>query len=159
MPRPSWPSASPWSAAWHRCRSTAPRNTPSGCSSTPRPWPPRSVGIDEVADAIQKGNVNLPTGTLWGRYQAFTVQTNGQLKNAAGLPAPDRGLPQRLARAAGRPGPGHRQRRERQGGLLVQQRARPSSWPSSASRAPTRWRWCDPSRISSRASGPRSLPP
>ena len=42
----------------------------------------RGIGIDEVADAIQTGNVNLPTGTLYGRNQAFTVQASGQLKNA-----------------------------------------------------------------------------
>ncbi|HPS94129.1 MAG TPA: efflux RND transporter permease subunit, partial [Deltaproteobacteria bacterium] len=42
----------------------------------------RSVGINEVSDAIQSGNVNLPTGTLWGSHKAFTVQTAGQLENA-----------------------------------------------------------------------------
>jgi HAE1 family hydrophobic/amphiphilic exporter-1 len=42
----------------------------------------RGIGIDEVADAIQTGNVNLPTGTLFGRNQAFTVQASGQLKSA-----------------------------------------------------------------------------
>src|ERR1051325_3999752 len=40
------------------------------------------VGIDEVADAIQAGNVNLPTGTLYGHHQAFTVLANGQLTKA-----------------------------------------------------------------------------
>jgi len=43
----------------------------------------RSIGIDEVAAAISTGNVNLPTGTLWGTHQAFTVQATGQLYNAA----------------------------------------------------------------------------
>jgi hydrophobic/amphiphilic exporter-1 (mainly G- bacteria), HAE1 family len=43
----------------------------------------RAIGIDEVANAIQRGNVNLPTGTLDGRHQAFTVQANGQLTDAA----------------------------------------------------------------------------
>ena len=42
----------------------------------------RQVGIDEVVDAIQSGNVNKPTGTLWGKYQAFTIQSNGQLETA-----------------------------------------------------------------------------
>jgi len=42
----------------------------------------RSVGINEVSDAIQSGNVNLPTGTLWGSHKAFTVQTAGQLEDA-----------------------------------------------------------------------------
>jgi len=39
----------------------------------------RGIGIDEVEAAIQKGNVNLPTGTLWGPNQAVTLQANGQL--------------------------------------------------------------------------------
>ena len=42
----------------------------------------RSIGIDEVANAIRNGNVNLPTGTLYGTHQAFTLETSGQLKNA-----------------------------------------------------------------------------
>ena len=41
------------------------------------------LGIDEVSDAIQAGNVNLPTGTLYGKHQAFTVLANGQLSKAA----------------------------------------------------------------------------
>ena len=40
------------------------------------------VGIDEVEKAVQQGNVNLPTGTLYGAHQAFTVQSNGQLMDA-----------------------------------------------------------------------------
>ena len=43
----------------------------------------RGIGIDEVASAIAKGNVNLPTGTLWGRHQAYTVQAYGQLMEAS----------------------------------------------------------------------------
>jgi HAE1 family hydrophobic/amphiphilic exporter-1 len=43
----------------------------------------RQVGIDDVVSAIQRGNVNQATGTLWGSYQAFTVQSNGQLTKAA----------------------------------------------------------------------------
>jgi HAE1 family hydrophobic/amphiphilic exporter-1 len=42
----------------------------------------RGIGIDEVSNAIQKGNVNLPTGTLWGKNEAFTVEANGQLTEA-----------------------------------------------------------------------------
>jgi len=49
----------------------------------PRELASRQIGIDEVASAIERGNVNLPTGTLWGRQQAITVQANGQLTNAA----------------------------------------------------------------------------
>ena len=43
----------------------------------------RGVGIDEVENALLAQNVNMPTGTLWGPRQAFTVQATGQLSNAA----------------------------------------------------------------------------
>lgn len=43
----------------------------------------RGIGIDEVASAINSQNVNMPTGTLWGPNRAYTVETNGQLRNAA----------------------------------------------------------------------------
>ncbi len=43
----------------------------------------RAIGIDEVSSAIQNSNVNLPTGTFYGNYQAFTVQASGQLNDAA----------------------------------------------------------------------------
>src|SRR2546426_2243313 len=42
----------------------------------------RGIGIDEVRAAIASGNVNLPTGTLYGKHQAFTVQATGQLTKA-----------------------------------------------------------------------------
>ncbi len=41
------------------------------------------VGIDEVQEAISAGNVNLPTGTLYGKHQVFTVLASGQLQSAA----------------------------------------------------------------------------
>jgi len=41
------------------------------------------VGIDEVQQAIQQSNVNLPTGRLYGLKQAFTVQSSGQLMQAS----------------------------------------------------------------------------
>jgi HAE1 family hydrophobic/amphiphilic exporter-1 len=43
----------------------------------------RGIGIDEVWGAIQKHNVNLPAGTLWGANQAYTVQSSGQLMKAS----------------------------------------------------------------------------
>ncbi len=43
----------------------------------------RRIGIDEVESALTSGNVNLPTGTIWGPQRAPTVQTQGQLYNAA----------------------------------------------------------------------------
>ena len=42
----------------------------------------RGIGIDEASSAVQRGNVNLPTGILWGNHQAVTVQANGQLMDA-----------------------------------------------------------------------------
>lgn len=42
----------------------------------------RGLGIDEVATAVKNANVNLPTGTLYGEHQAFTVQPDGQLYDA-----------------------------------------------------------------------------
>src|SRR5437868_14291555 len=41
------------------------------------------VGIDEVQRAVQQNNVNLPTGRLRGSKPAFTVQSTGQLMQAA----------------------------------------------------------------------------
>jgi HAE1 family hydrophobic/amphiphilic exporter-1 len=41
------------------------------------------IGIDEVQRALANSNVNLPTGTLWGPNQAFSVQATGQLTTAA----------------------------------------------------------------------------
>ena len=49
----------------------------------PKALASRQIGIDEVTNAIQTGNVNLPTGILYGAHQAFTVQVNGQLTRAA----------------------------------------------------------------------------
>jgi len=49
----------------------------------PRELASRQLGINEVENAVERGNVNLPTGTLWGSHQAVTVQANGQLTDAA----------------------------------------------------------------------------
>jgi hydrophobic/amphiphilic exporter-1 (mainly G- bacteria), HAE1 family len=43
----------------------------------------RSVGINEVQQALAQANVNLPTGTLYGENRLFAVQANGQLFDAA----------------------------------------------------------------------------
>jgi HAE1 family hydrophobic/amphiphilic exporter-1 len=42
----------------------------------------KGIGIDEVAQAVQSRNVNLPVGILSGPKQALTVQATGQLMNA-----------------------------------------------------------------------------
>jgi HAE1 family hydrophobic/amphiphilic exporter-1 len=41
------------------------------------------IGLNEVDQALQNWNVNLPTGTLNGAQTAYNVQANGQLMNAA----------------------------------------------------------------------------
>ena len=42
----------------------------------------RGIGIDQVSDAISNGNVNLPTGVLYGPDKAYTLSTDGQLESA-----------------------------------------------------------------------------
>jgi HAE1 family hydrophobic/amphiphilic exporter-1 len=49
----------------------------------PKALASRQIGIDEVATAIDAANVNLPTGTLDGTRQAYTIEANGQLFKAA----------------------------------------------------------------------------
>ena len=49
----------------------------------PRKLAAHGIGIDEVADAVNSANVNLPTGTIYGDDKTFVVQTNGQLLRAA----------------------------------------------------------------------------
>ena len=43
----------------------------------------RGIGIDEVEKTIGQNNTNVPTGKLYGEKQSFTVQSSGQLINAA----------------------------------------------------------------------------
>ncbi|MGB9080839.1 MAG: efflux RND transporter permease subunit [Desulfuromonadaceae bacterium] len=49
----------------------------------PKALASRQIGIDEVATAIDQTNVNLPTGTLDGTKQAYTIEANGQLFKAS----------------------------------------------------------------------------
>ncbi len=42
----------------------------------------RGIGIDEVADAVDAGNVNLPSGVLSGPHRAYTLEASGQLESA-----------------------------------------------------------------------------
>ncbi|MCX5633844.1 MAG: efflux RND transporter permease subunit [Phycisphaerae bacterium] len=42
----------------------------------------QGLSINEAVAAIQKGNVNIPTGVLYGPHRAFTVEATGQLNNA-----------------------------------------------------------------------------
>jgi HAE1 family hydrophobic/amphiphilic exporter-1 len=43
------------------------------------------IGIDELPGVISAGNVNLPTGILWGPNRTVTVQAAGQLQDARGF--------------------------------------------------------------------------
>ena len=49
----------------------------------PKALASRGIGIDEISNAINRHNTNLPTGTLYGANRAYTVESNGQLMNAA----------------------------------------------------------------------------
>ena len=49
----------------------------------PRALASRGIGIDEVANSIANGNVNLPTGTLQGATKSYTIEASGQLMNAS----------------------------------------------------------------------------
>ena len=48
----------------------------------PRKMAARGIGINEVAQAVQNWNVNVPTGTLYGPHTAYNVQSSGQLMKA-----------------------------------------------------------------------------
>jgi HAE1 family hydrophobic/amphiphilic exporter-1 len=48
----------------------------------PRQLAAKGIGIDEVADSVASANVTLPTGTMYGSEQTFTVLANGQLFRA-----------------------------------------------------------------------------
>jgi len=49
----------------------------------PRELAHRGLGLDEVAEAAEQLNVDLPTGLLQGSRRALTVESNGQLMDAA----------------------------------------------------------------------------
>jgi HAE1 family hydrophobic/amphiphilic exporter-1 len=69
----------------------------------PRELAARSIGIDEVANAINNANSNLPTGTIYGE-RTFVVRSNGQLMRAAAygptIIAYRNGMPVRLDEVA-----------------------------------------------------------
>src|SRR5262245_18515027 len=43
----------------------------------------QQIGINEIDQALQNWNVNLPTGQLFGPHQTFNIKAAGQLRNAA----------------------------------------------------------------------------
>jgi HAE1 family hydrophobic/amphiphilic exporter-1 len=62
------------------------------------------LGVDEVAEAVRKGNVNLPVGTVAGPAREYIVRSSGKLMNAANyrplIVAWRNGSPVRLADVA-----------------------------------------------------------
>lgn len=44
----------------------------------------KNIGIDQIADLLSQGNVDLPLGTLWGKRDDFTIDVDGQLMKADG---------------------------------------------------------------------------
>jgi HAE1 family hydrophobic/amphiphilic exporter-1 len=49
----------------------------------PRALASLGIGIDEVVAAVDRENVNLPSGALQGPHEAMTIETQGQLETAA----------------------------------------------------------------------------
>lgn len=43
----------------------------------------KGIGLDEVATTLQNANVNIPTGTLYGALQEYTINVDGQMGRAA----------------------------------------------------------------------------
>ncbi len=43
----------------------------------------RQLGLNDIAAALQNGNTNLPVGSIYGASKSYTLQSNGQLLDAA----------------------------------------------------------------------------
>ncbi len=118
----------------------------------------RGIGIDEVEAALAKNNVNLPTGTLWGPRQAYTVQATGQLMNAAAF------RPMIVAYRGGRPvrldelGQVMDSVENNKVAAMVSTTCAPSPFRCSGSPAPIRWRWWTASRNCCPLFAPRCRP-
>ncbi len=100
----------------------------------------RGIGIDEVEASIESHNVNMPSGTLWGPHQAFTVEANGQVMDAAAyrplVVTYRNGSPVRLE-DLGKVIDGVQNDK-----IITWLNSTPSiMFQVRSSRAPTRWRW------------------
>ena len=42
----------------------------------------RNIDLQQIASAVNDANVNLPSGVIWGKYRATTVQASGSLDRA-----------------------------------------------------------------------------
>ncbi|EPR38722.1 acriflavin resistance protein [Desulfovibrio sp. X2] len=49
----------------------------------PKALASRGLGIDEVAEAVSRGNTNLPVGALSGEHTAYNIKSSGKLQQAA----------------------------------------------------------------------------
>ncbi len=45
----------------------------------------RDLSLNELAKAVERGNSNLPTGTVWGVDKAWAIQSDAGLKDAKGF--------------------------------------------------------------------------
>ena len=48
----------------------------------PQQMASRGVGLDDVTGAVSSGNVNMPSGALYGRHKVLTLEANGQMQSA-----------------------------------------------------------------------------
>jgi HAE1 family hydrophobic/amphiphilic exporter-1 len=48
----------------------------------PQQMAARGVGLDDVNAAVSSGNVNMPSGSLYGHHKVLTLEANGQLSSA-----------------------------------------------------------------------------
>ncbi|HVZ17283.1 MAG TPA: efflux RND transporter permease subunit [Terriglobales bacterium] len=64
----------------------------------------QNIGIDQISSAIQAGNTNLPVGSIYGANRTYTLESNGQLLDAAAfrplIVAYQNGAPVRLDQVA-----------------------------------------------------------
>ena len=64
----------------------------------------KGIGVDDAAEAVKRGNVNLPVGTVSGPAREYTVRSSGKLLNAESyrplIVAWRNGSPVRLAEIA-----------------------------------------------------------
>ncbi len=81
-PRTCWRSRSRRSAASRRSQVYGSQQYAVRIQLDPNALATRGIALTDVEQAVGNSNVNLPTGTLYGRDKATSVQATGQLMNA-----------------------------------------------------------------------------
>ena len=94
----------------------------------------QQIGINEVDQALQNWNVNLPTGQLFGPHSTYNIKAAGQLMNADAFRPIIVAYRQRRAGPARAGRQRHRQRRERLQRRLVLHRRTPDGKPRRRAR-------------------------